>query len=161
MANPRGWSFWVFIALLVLLHFLLHLGLGLGPWAPDLLTVAVLLAARRLPGAVAAAVGLVLGLFQDALSLLYFGVEAVTQTLLGFGGARTRDFFMGESVLFVAGYLFIGKWIHDVVFYLLSRIGSGAETVSRLLVQAPLAGMYAAICGLVALFLYRAVTNER
>ena len=161
MANPRGWSFWVFIALLVLLHFLLHLGLGLAAIAPDLLTVAVLLGARRLPGAGGAVLGLSLGLFQDALSLLYFGVEAVTQTLLGYAGARTRDFFMGESVLFVAGYLFIGKWLHDVVFYMLTRVGSGTETLSRLLIQAPLAGLYAAICGLVALFLYRAVTNER
>lgn len=161
MANPRGWSFWVFIAVLVLLHFLLHLGLGLAGTAPDLLTVAVLLTARRSSGATAAGVGLGLGLFQDALSLLYFGAEAVTQTLLGFVGARTRDFFMGESILFTAVYLFLGKWLHDLVFYLLTRLGSAAETMSRLLVQAPIAGIYAAVCGLVALSLYRAVTNER
>ncbi len=85
----------------------------------------------------------------------------MTQALLGYAGARTRDFFMGDSVLFVAGYLFIGKWVHDLVFYLLTRVGSGAETASRLLLQAPLAALYAAVCGLVALLVYRAVTNER
>lgn len=161
MARPRGWTFWVFIGLLVFLHFFLHLGLGLAASAPDLLTVAVMLAARRLPGAGAAGLGLALGLLQDALSLLYFGAEAVAQAVLGFAGARTRDFFVGESILFVAGYLFVGKWLHDALFFLLARMGSGTEAVSRLLIQAPIAGLYAAACGMAALLLYRAVTNER
>lgn len=157
----RGWRFWTFVAVLMLLHFLLHLGLGLGAAAPDLLTVTVLLAARRLPGAPAAGLGLGLGLLQDALSLQSFGAEAVAQTLLGFAGARSRDFFVGESFLFVAGYLFLGKWIHDIVFFLLAHAGTGAEALSRLLIQAPLAGVYAAVSGIVALFVYRAVTGER
>ncbi len=161
MATLRGWPFWLFIALLVLIHFSLHLGLGLGVTAPDLLTVAVLLAARRLRSAPAALLGLVLGLFQDALSLLSFGAEAVTQAVLGFVGARARDYFVGESAFFVGIYLFVGKWCHDVLFLLLSRTGSGGEVASRLLVQAPLAGVYAAACGVVALLLYRAVTGER
>jgi rod shape-determining protein MreD len=157
----RTWPFWVFVAVLVLFHFLLHVGLGLGATAPDLLTVAVLLAARRLASGPAAALGLGLGLLQDALSLGSFGAEAVSQTLLAFAGARSRDFFLGESALFVGVYLFVGKWVHDVVFFLLARMGSGAEALSRLLVQAPLGGLYAAVCGMVALFLYRAATGER
>jgi rod shape-determining protein MreD len=161
MATLRGWPFWLFIAFLVLLHFFLHLGIGLGATAPDLLTVAVLLAARRLHGARATLLGLLLGLLQDALSLMSFGAEAVTQAVLGFGGARARDFFVGESAIFVGIYLFVGKWGHDVIFLVLSRTGSGGEVLSRLLVQAPLAGVYAAACGSLALFLYRAVTGER
>ena len=157
----RTWPFWVFVALLVLFHFLLHVGLGLGAMAPDLLTVAVLLAARRLASGPAAALGLSLGLLQDALSLGSFGAEAVSQTLLAFAGARSRDFFMGESAFFVAGYLFLGKWLHDAVFFLLAHMGGGAEALSRLLVQAPLGGLYAAACGMLALSLYRAATGER
>ncbi len=159
--RPRGWPFWLFVALLVLLHFLLHLGLGLGASAPDLLTVTVLLAARRLPAAPAAGLGAGLGLIQDALSLGSFGAEAVTQTVLGFAGARSRDFFVGESGAFVWIYLFVGKWLHDVIFWLLARPGSGSEALSRLLVQAPIAAIYAAVCGVVALFLYRAAVGER
>ncbi len=155
------WPFWVFVGILVLLHFLLHLGLGLGAVAPDLLTVAVLLAARVLPGAPAAGLGLVLGLVQDALALRSFGAEAVTQAVLGFAGAHSRDFFVGESALFVGIYLFVGKWVHDVLFYVLARPGGGAGALARLLVQAPAAGLYAAVCGVVALFLYRAAAGER
>lgn len=158
--RPRSWPFWVFIALLVLLHFSLHLGLGLGASAPDLLTVAVLLAARRLRGAPAAGVGLGLGLLEDALSLSSFGAEAVTEAVLGFLGARSRDFFVGESAIFVGVYLFLGKWVHDVLFWLLARGGSGAGAVGRLLVDAPLAAAYAALCGVVALSLYQAVAGE-
>ncbi len=159
--RPRGWPFWLFVALLVVLHFFLHLGLGLGASAPDLLTVTVLLAARRLPTAGAAALGVGLGLLQDALSLGAFGAEAVTEAVLGFAGAYSRNFFVGESAAFVAVYLFLGKWLHDVIFWLVARPGSAAEVLSRLLVQAPIAALYAAVCGVIALFLYRAVVGER
>jgi len=157
----RRWPFWLFIAVLVVLHFLLHLGLGLGGVAPDLLTVAVLLAARVLPGARAALLGLGLGLLQDALALRSFGAEAVTQALLGFAGAHTRDFFVGESAAFVGIYLFVGKWAHDVVFYVLARPGGGSAVLWRLMLQAPVAALYAAACGALALFLYRAAAGER
>ncbi len=155
------WAFWVFVAILVLLHFLLHLGLGLGAVAPDLLTVAVLLAARVLPGAPAALLGLLLGLLQDALALRSFGAEAVTQAVLGFVGAHSRDFFVGESAAFVGIYVFVGKWVHDLLFWLLARPGGGSAVLARLFVQAPLAALYAALCGVVALFLYRAAAGER
>ncbi len=155
------WPFWVFVAVLVVLHFFLHLGLGLGASAPDLLTAAVLLAARVLPGAPAALLGLVLGLLQDALALRSFGAEAVTQAVLGFVGAHSRDFFVGESAAFVGIYLFVGKWAHDVLFWVLARPGGGSGVLARLFVQAPLAALYAAACGVVALFLYRAAAGER
>ena len=57
MSGARPRSFWVLVALLVVTHFLLHLGLGIGVAAPDLLTVAVLLSARRMRGWSAAALG--------------------------------------------------------------------------------------------------------
>ncbi|HET9984762.1 MAG TPA: rod shape-determining protein MreD [Longimicrobiales bacterium] len=160
----RNWGFWAFIAVLAVLHFLLHLGLGLGATAPDLLTVAVLLAARRLSGAAAAGVGLVLGLVQDSLSLVAFGADAVALAVLGFLGTRSRDFFVGDSLLFVAVYLFLGKWLHDVLYFLLySTLPSTAGVDLRrvLLVDAPTAAVYAAIAGTLALLGYRATTKER
>lgn len=154
-------SYWVFIFLLVLAHFVLHLAIGLGDRAPDLLTVAVLLGARRLRGAMAALLGLVLGVLNDALSLVAFGAEAVTLSLLGFLGARSRDLFEGDSMLFVGFYVFLGKWLHDVGYYLLARGIPHGETSSLLLVQAPLAALYAAGASILALILYKATTGER
>jgi rod shape-determining protein MreD len=161
MPAPRGGSFWTFITILVLLQLLLHLGLGLGATAPDLLTVAVLLGARRLSGKAATLLGALLGLLEDALSLYAFGAEAVTLGLLGFAGARSRDFFLGESTLFLGVYLFVGKWLHDVVITLLTGTGSSMDMVSRLLLHAPIASLYAAVCGTLALGLYRALSADR
>lgn len=160
MVGP-GWPYWVFIGLLAAAHFTLHLALGLGPEAPDLLTVAVLLAARNTSGAVAAAIGLVLGMLQDALSLVAFGAEAVTLTVLGYLGARSRDLFVGESLGFVGLYLFVGKWLHDVIYYTLAGPVLRGDAVVRYLIMAPLAALYAAVAGVLVLMLYRFATGER
>jgi rod shape-determining protein MreD len=159
----RSWQFVVFIALLVILHFVLHLALGYGPVAPDLLTVAVLLSARRLSGAGAAVLGFGLGLIQDSLSLIAFGREALTYTLLGFIGARSRDLFVGDSLLFVGVYLFIGKWLHDIVYFLLPKAGTEprGDALGRLAIQAPVGAVYCAVVGIAVLLIYRGVSGER
>jgi len=161
MTGGPGWPFWAFIGLLAVAHFTLHLAIGLGPEAPDLLTVAVLLAARSTTGAVAAAIGLVLGLLQDALSLVAFGAEAVTLTVLGYLGARSRELFVGESLVFVGLYLFVGKWLHDVIYYTLAGSEARGDAVVRYLVVAPLSALYAAVAGVLVLVLYRFATGER
>ncbi|HEY8484809.1 MAG TPA: rod shape-determining protein MreD [Longimicrobiales bacterium] len=160
-SGARAWYFWTLIVFFVLLHFTLHVTVGLGASAPDLLTVSVLVAARRLTGSAAAALGLVLGLLEDSLALDAFGAQAVTLTIIGYLGARSRDLFVGDSLLFVGVYLFIGKWLHDVIYYLLAGSAVRGDAVFRLLVQAPLAALYAAGVGLLALVAYRAVTGER
>ena len=162
MTVARGWSYGVLIALLVVIYFGLHLVLGLGDAVPDLLTVAVLLAARRLGGSAAAILGFGLGLLRDSLSLVAFGADTVALTLVGFLGPRSRDLFIGDSLGFVGAYLFIGKWLHDAVYHVVAASGGRWETAtSRLLIEAPLASLYAAAAGVVALLLYRLVTGER
>ncbi len=161
MTASRAWTFWAFIALLVALDFVLHIAIGLGSTAPDLLTVALLLGARRLSGAGAAALGLVLGLLRDALSLIAFGAEVITLTVLGYLGARSRDLFIGEGMLFIGAYLFVGKWLHDVIYFTIAGAAVRGHTVTRLLVEAPIAAAYAAVAGTVAFLLYRLITGER
>jgi len=161
MTSGRNWPFWMLVGLLVVGHFMLHLAAGLGATAPDLLTPAVLLAARRTRGAVAAGIGLGLGLLQDSLSVDSFGAEAVTLTILAYLGSRSRDLFVGDSAVFLLVYLFLGKWLHDVIFYLLSGLPGQDETLIWLLVFAPLAAVYAALAGVVAMAAYRSVSGER
>jgi rod shape-determining protein MreD len=161
MATRSAVSFWVFFVLVIVAHFILHVALGLRESAPDLLTIALLLGVRRTRSSVAAGLGLVLGVLHDALSLTAFGAEALLFTLLGYAGARSRDLFEGESLLFITAYLFIGKWLHDIGYRLLAGDAAGADLVSQLLVRAPIAALYAAITGLIALLLYRASTGER
>lgn len=160
MSNGRDTGYWIFVGALVVLYFLLHLGFGVERM-PDLLTVAVLFAARRLSGAGAAAVGLLIGVLHDSLALTAFGIGAVVKAVIGFAGARSRDLFVGDSFIFMAAYLFLGKWLHDVLFGLIARDLARGSFVTRLLVDAPINAAYAALAGLLALLLYRLATSSR
>jgi rod shape-determining protein MreD len=158
--GARAWPFWALFVFLVALHFLLRLGLGLGPIAPDLLVVALLLAARRVRPGAAAALGLGLGVLRDSLSLMAFGAHAVTLTLVGFLSARSRDFLTGESLLFIAAYLFLWKWVHDAIYYALTYRYARDEVVEFLVTRAPITAVGVAVAGVVAVLVLRAVERE-
>lgn len=157
----RRWPFVTFIVVLVALHFMLRVGLGLSFWAPDLLTVALLLAARRTPAGMAAGLGLLLGLLRDSVNVVSFGADAVVMTVLGYLGARSRDYFVGDSLLFLGVYLFVGKVLRDVGFALMARALGEAQPWSNLLLSAAVAGALAAVAGAVAMGLYRGLARER
>ena len=150
-----GWPFWVFIGALVVVHFGLHLSLGIESMAPDLLTIAVLLAAREVASGPAAGIGFALGLLEDAVSLGAFGASAVAQTIVGYVGAISRDLFVGDSAMFLGIYLFLGAWIQDALYFSLAGGVRRGEPVEALLVTAPLEALYAAAAGLVAVVIYR------
>jgi rod shape-determining protein MreD len=152
-----GTPFWLFIAVLVVLHLFLHLTLGLGVRAPDLLVVAVLLGARPLPGGGAAALGFGLGLLEDAVSIAAFGAAAATFTIIAYVGSRSRDLFVGDSLFFLGGYLFLGKWVQEALYYGLAGSVRRGEPVEALLIQAPLSAIYTAAAGLGLIIVYRLI----
>ena len=155
MTGRVGWGFWAFIALLVVLHFLLRVGLGYEQLAPDLLVVALLLGARQLPAGYAAGLGLVLGILDGALVPFALGASALALALLGFAGARSRELFSEDNYLLLALYLFVGKWLFDTILFFatgdLFRAGA-----SYLLLVSPLTALYAAAAGLIGVTVYRA-----
>lgn len=153
--NGTRWGFWIFIALLVVLHFVLRVGMGLEQLAPDLLVVALLLAARDLRAGWAAGLGLLFGILDGALIPFHLGATAVVLTLIGFFGARSREMVAGESLIFIATYLFIGKWVFDTLLFLLTGEVFG-PTAAYLVLVSPLSALYAAAAGLVGISLYRA-----
>jgi rod shape-determining protein MreD len=150
-------GFWTFILVLVIVHFGAHVAFGMRGTAPDLLTIALLLGVRRLSGAGGAGFGLALGLLNDAMSLNNFGALGVTYAILGFAGARSRDLFEGDSLLFVGAYIFLGKVLRDVIYQTLTRVAPWSDLWSASL----LAALYAAVAAIVALTLYRAATSDR
>jgi rod shape-determining protein MreD len=144
----RGsWRVWGTVVALALLHFLLHLGLGLDTIAPDLLTISLLLAAREVGMGTAAGIGFAFGLLLDAFSLLAFGANAVAMTILGAAGARTRDLFVGDSFFFVVSYLFLGKWVKDLLHWVLVGESVREPFVQAMLVGSSLNALYAAGVG--------------
>ena len=150
----RGsWRVWGVVTVLVVLHFLLHLGLGLGRGAPDLLVVALLVGARELGPAAGAGLGFSLGLLEDAFSVLAFGANALALTVLGAAGARTRDLFVGDSLSFLVSYLFVGKWMRDLLHWLVAGEGLREPFMSVMLVEGTLGAAYATGTGLIALTL--------
>lgn len=149
----RGRWGWVVVAALVLLHFFLHLGLGLGSGAPDLLTVALLVAAREVGPGAGAGLGFAFGLLEDAFGVLAFGSNALALTVVGAVGARTRDLFVGDSLSFLVTYLFLGKWMRDLLHWLVVGEGLREPFVQAMLVEGTLGAVYATATGLVALAL--------
>lgn len=156
-----GWPFWIFITVLVVLHFVLHLTFGFAASAPDLLTVALLLGARQLSGGRAAGLGFLVGLLEDAVSVTAFGAAAIVQTVIGYLGARSRDLFVGDSLLFLGLYLFLGKWARDALYYGVAEVMRRGDTVGALLLRAPVAALYAAAAGIVAIVAYRSLSRSR
>lgn len=157
MTEGTRWQFVVFVAVLVVLHFLLRMGLGLGELAPDFLVVALLLGARRMRAGWAAGLGLALGLLDGAAHPLTMGAGAVAMAVLGYLGARTRDLIPGDSPVMLALYLFAGKWAYDILMWILLLRFNLSGPVSTLLLLSPLAAAYAAAVGLAAAAAYRSV----
>jgi hypothetical protein len=136
-----------------MVHLFLHVGLGYGRGAPDLLTIGLLLAAREVGLGGAAAVGLCFGLLEDALSVLAFGANTVAMTAVGILGAFTRDLFVGDSRLFAVSYFFAGKWMRDFIHWVMVGEELRQPFVDQVLVQGVVGGAYAAGVGLVAVSL--------
>ncbi|MGH7502799.1 MAG: hypothetical protein ACREL7_13715 [Longimicrobiales bacterium] len=148
--------FTVFLAVLVLMHLVLHVGLGMGRSAPDLLVAAALLASRRASGAGAAALGVGLGLLDDALGMRGFGVRAFSIGLAAYLGARSRQVVEGDAVLFLPVLLFAGAWIA----YAVAWVVSGGVDPLLLITKAPVDAAYSALAGLAAFMLYRLFVRE-
>jgi rod shape-determining protein MreD len=136
------------VALLVLLHFFFHVGLSLGAVAPDLLTIGLLIVCRQLRLGPAALLGLVFGLLEDSLSAVAFGANSIAMTLVGIGGALTRDFFVGDSRLFLVLYFLIGKWMRDFIHWTAAGGEVRPPFVEYVLMQGAISGAYAALVGL-------------
>ena len=146
--RTRVWSVFGF---LTILHFGLHLSLGLGESAPDLLVVALLIAAREVDIGRGAGFGFFLGLLDDAFSVLAFGANTFALTLVGMGGARTRDLFVGDSLLFLTSYLVLGKWTRDLLHWVAVGQGLRESFVDTMLIQSPISAAYAGLIGLIVI----------
>jgi rod shape-determining protein MreD len=139
--------FRVILISLPILHFLLHVGFGIGRLAPDLLAVGLLLLAREMRTGTAAGLGFFLGLLEDAFSLLAFGANTLACTLLGIAGSRSRDLFVGETLFFLISYLFFGTWLRAVLHWTVAGDEVRRDAGVSLLVHGPLDAAYAAAVG--------------
>jgi rod shape-determining protein MreD len=158
----RGsWRIWGTVVALVVLHFLLHLGFGLGREAPDLLTIALLLGSRELRMGGAAGLGFGLGLLEDAFSVLSFGGNTMAMTITGAAGARTRALFVGDSLLFLVLYLFLGKWLRDLILWVAVGSDLRGPFAESMVLYGSVGAFYAAAVGVLAIWVSGSRSESR
>ena len=138
------------LAFLVVLHLLLNVGLSLGPMAPDLLVVAVVTGSQRFGGAWGAALGFALGLVEDGTSISNFGANVFALTVVGGLAGRIANALEGDSTTFLLAFLAVGKWSRDILAWVVSDSATRPPVVDALLVESPLAALYAAVAGVAA-----------
>lgn len=144
----------ILVSSLVVLHLFLHLGLGIGKAAPDLMTVALLLAAREVRMGAGAALGFFFGLLEDSFSTLAFGANTLSLTLLGILGSRTRDLFVGESVVFFLSYFGAGKLLRDLIHWLVAGHGVREPFLNAVVVDGTVGAVYSAVLGILLLLTF-------
>ena len=134
----------ILVLLLLILHFVLHVGLSYGREAPDLLTLGLLIAARETRLGRATVFGFVVGLLEDAMSVLAFGANTIAMTIVAAGGAITRDLFVGDSRHFLPAYIFFGKWTRDLVHWIAVGRDVRQPFVEQVAVQGTIGALYVA-----------------
>ncbi len=144
---------WVVVVALIFLHLLLHVALGIGAAAPDLFLIALLLAGRELGVLWGAALGLGLGLVEDSLSMLAFGANSIAMTTTGIVGGITRDLFVGDSRAFVFVFLLVGKWLRDLVYWIVAPEVIRDPFTEALLTRGLVVALYTAVVGVGAFWL--------
>lgn len=156
----RSTSFWTFIGLLILLHLVMRLALGL-TIVPDLIVVAALLGGRRLGGWQSALFGLLLGILADSLALVAFGATSVAFVVVCYIGSRSRNFFEGDSYLFIAFYAVIGAWLVEVIRFFAGGAMARGLDMGYLVGAGLLNALYVAAAAVISLIAYRAITGHR
>lgn len=158
MTEGTRWKFVLFVVALVVLHFVLQQGLGLGYLAPNLLVIALLLAARRLRPGTAAGLGFALGLLEGSANDYVFGSASLALVVLGYLGSRSREWLAGDDPLTLVAYFFAGTLLYHLLLYVLLAIGGAGGSLMALVIPALLGSLYAAAVGLGASTLYRTLS---
>jgi rod shape-determining protein MreD len=146
--------------ILIMLHYTVRPLLG---WrAPiDFMLIAALFGAVRMRPGVAAMYGLLLGLMSDALAVNGFGAAALGMTIVAYTASWLKAVFFADNLALNAFFLFVGKWLFDMIVVLASRRIGGTELAMQLFVWSPLAAALTAIAGAVVLTLLRPIMELR
>ena len=141
-------------AILVVLHYTLRPLLG---WrAPmDFLVLALLLAAIRVRPAAGAIIGLALGIVSDSLTPDALGAGAIAMTIVGYLASWLKAVFFADNIALNAFFFFLGKWVFDLIYFIVEHRLGGIELVQQLLLWSPLSAAATAVAGVLLLFVMR------
>src|SRR6185312_4334601 len=163
-ASPMNWTGAVrtiiVCAILIVLHYTLR---PLLAWRAsiDFLVVALLIGSVRLRPGTAALYGFLLGLVSDSLSVSAFGAAALAMSVVGFAASWLKAVFFADNLALNGFFLFLAKWLFDLIFLLVSQRASGAELAMQLFVWSPLSAAVTAVAGVVVLSLLKPLMEVR
>jgi rod shape-determining protein MreD len=146
--------------ILIMLHYTVRPLLG---WrAPiDFMLIAALFGAVRMRPGMAAMYGLFLGLVSDALAVKGFGAAALGMTIVAYTASWLKAVFFADNLALNAFFLFVGKWVFDVIVVLAARRIVGTELAMQIFVWSPLAAALTAVAGAIVLTLLRPIMELR
>jgi rod shape-determining protein MreD len=105
--------------------------------------------------------GFLLGLVTDSLALSAFGAAALGMSVVGFSASWLKAVFFADNLALNAFFLFLGKWLFDLIYALASFGMRGAELIAQLLIWSPLSAAVTAIAGAVVLTMLRPLMEVR
>jgi rod shape-determining protein MreD len=140
--------------ILVLLHYTLRPLLG---WrAPmDFLLLALLLASIRVRPAVAALIGLAMGIVADSLTPDALGAGAIAMTIVGYLASWLKAVFFADNLALNAFFFFLGKWLFDAIYFTVEQRLGGIELLQQILLWSPLSAAATAVAGVLLLLVMR------
>jgi rod shape-determining protein MreD len=127
----------------------------------DFLVVALLLGSVRLRPGAAAVYGFILGLVADSLAVSGFGAAALAMSIVGFSASWLKAVFFADNLALNGFFLFLAKWVFDLIFVLVGHHSRGAELLMQIFVWSPLSAAVTAVAGVIALSLLKPLMEAR
>jgi rod shape-determining protein MreD len=159
-----NWAAGVRIAIVCVILIVMHYTLRpLLAWRAsiDFLLIALVFGSVRMRPSAAAIYGFILGLATDSLSLGVFGAGALAATIVGFSASWLKAVFFADNLALNAFFLFVGKWLFDLVYVLMERRMHGIEMLMQIVVWSPLAAAVTAVAGVIAITVLRPILEVR
>lgn len=146
--------------ILIVLHYTLRPLLG---WRAsiDFLVIALLFGSVRMRPGLAAVYGFALGLVSDSLAVSGFGAGALGMCAVGFAASWLKAVFFADNLALNGFFLFLGKWLFDLVYELAGHRLGGGELVMQIFVWSSLSAAVTALAGVFALMLVRPLMEVR
>jgi rod shape-determining protein MreD len=147
-------------AILIVLHYTLR---PLLDWrvSIDFLLIALIFGSVRMRPGLAAIYGLFLGLAAGSLPGTSLGASALGMVLVGATASWLKAVFFADNLALNGFFLFLGKWLYEVIFLVASHTATGGELAMQLFVWAPLSAAVTAVAGVFALMLLRPLMEIR
>jgi rod shape-determining protein MreD len=146
------------IAPILLVCFLLFLQVffhSLYGWVdelPDLVPIALAIAALRWGMGWTGFIGFLAGVMEDSFSTSYLGLGSLSWIIAGMVGGSVRGSLYGNQLSVAVILVAIIKMIHDIIYNVVYLWDSPSDIPSRLFIHVPFAALYSVALSIVLFF---------